>query len=106
MTRPSDTLDSIRELNLAYLHVAQRFITEDREAAQARLGLSAEIADVLAGLSPAQTLKLATSAQVLCCFRLSGDSLLSGLAEKVWAGAIARTQASNRETREQSVEAA
>jgi flagellar transcriptional activator FlhD len=80
MTRDSQTLDSIRELNLSYLMLAKRLLTEDGEAAQARLGLSADMARTLAQLSPAQTDKLASSSQVLCFFRLGGDALLAGLA--------------------------
>jgi flagellar transcriptional activator FlhD len=80
MMRDSQTLDSIRELNLSYLLLTQRLLVEEGEAAQARLGLSAEMAQTLAQLSPAQTAKLASSSQVLCFFRLGGDALLAGLA--------------------------
>jgi flagellar transcriptional activator FlhD len=87
MMRDSQTLDSIRELNLSYLLLAQRLLTEDREGAQASLGLSAEMAQTLSQLSPAQATKLASSSQVLCFFRLGGDALLAGL-----AGLAQRTQ--------------
>jgi flagellar transcriptional activator FlhD len=80
MTRDSQTLDSIRDLNLSYLLLAQRLLAEDADAAQARLGLSAATAQTLAQLSPAQTVRLASSSQVLCFFRLGGDALLEGLA--------------------------
>jgi flagellar transcriptional activator FlhD len=80
MMRNSQTLDSIRELNLSYLLLAQRLLVEDRAGAQARLGLSEEMADTMAKLTPAQTDKLASSSQVLCFFRMGGDALLAGLA--------------------------
>jgi flagellar transcriptional activator FlhD len=80
MMRDSQTLDSIRELNMSYLLLAQRLLVEDGEAAQARLGLSAEMAQTLTQLSTEQTAKLASSSQVLCFFRLGGDALLGGLA--------------------------
>ncbi|MDR5773479.1 flagellar transcriptional regulator FlhD [Caballeronia sp. LP006] len=80
MTHDSQTLDSIRELNLSYLLLAQRVLTEDRDAAQAHLGLSAEMAQTLTQLSPDQTVRLASSSQLLCFFRLGGDALLTGLA--------------------------
>jgi flagellar transcriptional activator FlhD len=80
MMRDSQTLDSIRDLNLSYLLLAQRLVVEDSEGAQARLGLSADMAQTLAQLSPDQTAKLASSSQVLCFFRLGGDALLGGLA--------------------------
>lgn len=88
MTHDSQTLDSIRELNLSYLLLAQRVLVEDREAAQAHLGLSSEMAQTLTQLSPAQTVKLASSSQLLCFFRLGGDALLAGL-----AGLTERTKA-------------
>jgi flagellar transcriptional activator FlhD len=87
MTRDSQTLDSIRELNLSYLLLAQRLLTEDKEGAQARLGLSAQTAETLSQLSPAQATKLASSSQVLCFFNLGGDALLAGL-----TGLAERTQ--------------
>lgn len=103
MHRTTESLDSIRELNLAYLFVAQRLLNEDSAAAQSRLGLSPEMAGVLVSLSPAQTLKLASSSQLLCVFRMSDETLLSGLAEKLSGGAIARAQVPSRETRDQPV---
>jgi flagellar transcriptional activator FlhD len=80
MMRDTQTLDSIRELNLSYLLLAQRLLNEEGEAAQARLGLSAEMAQTLTQLAPAQVDRLASSSQVLCFFRLGGDALLTGLA--------------------------
>jgi len=80
MTHASHDLASIRELNLSYLTLARRVLASDREAAQSHLGLSAEIAETLLKLSPAQTEKLASSSQVLCFFRMSTDAMLAGLA--------------------------
>ncbi|WP_250475235.1 flagellar transcriptional regulator FlhD [Caballeronia sp. GAFFF1] len=80
MTHASPDLSSIRELNLSYLTLARRVLASDREAAQAHLGLSAEIADTLLNLSPAQADKLASSSQLLCFFRMSADEMLGGLA--------------------------
>ncbi|QSN64020.1 MULTISPECIES: flagellar transcriptional regulator FlhD [unclassified Caballeronia] len=82
MTHASPDLSSIRELNLSYLTLARRVLASDREAAQAHLGLSAEIADTLLNLSPAQTDKLASSSQLLCFFRMSADEMLGGLASR------------------------
>ncbi|WP_244851378.1 flagellar transcriptional regulator FlhD [Caballeronia sp. SL2Y3] len=62
--------------------LARRVLASDREAAQAHLGLSAEIADTLLNLSPAQTDKLASSSQLLCFFRMSADEMLGGLASR------------------------
>ncbi|WP_248323684.1 flagellar transcriptional regulator FlhD [Caballeronia sp. Sq4a] len=82
MTHASPDLSSIRELNLSYLTLARRVLASDREAAQAHLGLSAEIADTLLNLSPAQADKLASSSQLLCFFRMSADEMLGGLASR------------------------
>ncbi len=45
--------NEIRELNLAYLMLAQQMIREDRDAAMFRLGVSEEVADMIESLSPA-----------------------------------------------------
>ncbi|BBQ00291.1 hypothetical protein BSFA1_54190 [Burkholderia sp. SFA1] len=79
MNTTSD-LSAIRELNMSYLMLARRVLAFDREAAQSHLGLSADMADLLLKLSPEQTLKLASSSQVLCFFRMSTDAMLGGLA--------------------------
>jgi flagellar transcriptional activator FlhD len=79
--KSAQLLEEIRDANLSYLMLAQRMIREDREEAMFRLGLSAEVADVVAGLSPAQILKIAASNMVMCRFRFSEDmvwNLLTG----------------------------
>jgi len=81
MNTTSD-LSAIRELNMSYLMLAQRVLASDREAAQSHLGLSVDMADMLLKLSPEQTLKLASSSQVLCFFRMSTDAMLTGLASR------------------------
>ena len=62
-------LDEIRDANLTYLMLAQALIRKDRAQALFRLGLSEEVADVVAGLSAAQILKIAASNMVMCRFR-------------------------------------
>jgi flagellar transcriptional activator FlhD len=70
-------LDEIRETNLSYLMLAQRMLREDREQAMFRLGLSAEVADIVARLSPAQVLKVAASNVLMCRFRFTDDVVWS-----------------------------
>ena len=60
----------IADLNLNYMLLAQKLLREDRATAMLRLGMSREVADVLAGMSLAEVVKLATSNFVLCAFRL------------------------------------
>lgn len=71
--------ESIREINLSYLTLVQRLLREDRGEGMTKLGLSAPLADVLSGLSPEQTLKLASRDQLVCFFRLNGDAMLGVL---------------------------
>lgn len=66
----ADATKEITDLNLTYLLLAQKLLREDRPAAMLRLGISAEMADLLAGMSLAETVKLAASNFVLCAFRL------------------------------------
>lgn len=74
-----DIQESIREVNLSYLMLAQSMLREDRAVGMFRLGLSAEVADLLAGLSLAQVVKLASSNHLLCAFRFNDQMLLSAL---------------------------
>lgn len=69
--------EGIRELNLTYLMLAQQMIKEDRAAAIFRLGLSQDLVDVIAGLSPAQVVKMAASNMLLCRFRFDETLLLN-----------------------------
>ena len=71
-------LAEIREANLTYLMLAQNLIRKDRAEALFRLGLTEEAADLLALLSPAQLLKIASSNMLLCRFRVD-DDLVWGL---------------------------
>jgi flagellar transcriptional activator FlhD len=71
-------LSEIREANLSYLMLAQSLIRADRDQALFRLGISEEAADMIATLSPAQTMKIAAGNQLLCRFRMD-DELVWGL---------------------------
>lgn len=66
-------LDEIKELNLAYLILAQNLIRADRAEALYRLGLTEETADGLASLSAAQLMKIANANLVMCRFRFDDD---------------------------------
>lgn len=82
MESMTDIPNEIREINLAYLLLAQRMLREDREMGMFRLGVSAELADVLGALSIAQVVKIAGSNQLLCRFRMQDHVVLAALAEK------------------------
>ena len=66
-------LAEIREANLSYLMLAQSLIRADREQALFRLGVSEETANLIATLTPAQMMKIATGNTLLCRFRMDDD---------------------------------
>ena len=63
----------IRDANLTYLMLAQNVIRKDKAEALFRLGISEESAGLIATLSPAQILKIASSPMLLCRFRVDDD---------------------------------
>ena len=71
-------LMEIRETNLSYLMLAQSLVRADREQALFRLGISEETATMLAMLTPAQIMKIASSNTLLCRMRCD-DDLVWGL---------------------------
>ncbi|MGL1834326.1 flagellar transcriptional regulator FlhD [Rhodocyclaceae bacterium SMB388] len=73
-----DFQDEIRELNLAYLMLAQQMLRDDRETAMLRLGIGDEVADLIIGLSSTRLVRMATSQMLLPSFRFD-DPLLVGL---------------------------
>lgn len=82
MSASSEMLSEIKEVNLSYLLLAQRLLREDKAMGMFRMGISAELAEVLANLSLAQTVKLSASNQMLCRFRFDDHAFLSSLADK------------------------
>lgn len=63
----------IRDANLTYLMLAQNLIRKDKAAALFRLGVSEESATLIATLSAAQMLKIASGTMLLCRFRMDDD---------------------------------
>jgi flagellar transcriptional activator FlhD len=92
-TNNASTLAEIREVNLSYLLLAQRLLQEDRPSAMFRMGLSEQLADLLASLNLAQVVKIAASNQLLCRFRFDDHAILSSLADKEKSAALAHTHA-------------
>lgn len=68
----------IRDANLTYLMLAQQMLRVDRAEALYRLGLSAEVADIVSSLTTAQLLKIASTTMLLARFRFD-DSLVWSL---------------------------
>ncbi|RZI43198.1 flagellar transcriptional regulator FlhD [Herbaspirillum sp. HC18] len=90
----NDYLSEIRDVNLSYLMIAQQMIRHDRAEAIFRLGISGEIADLLASMSNAQVLKLASCNVMLSRFRFNDTEILSTLLRDKAASATAPVHAS------------
>jgi flagellar transcriptional activator FlhD len=75
----NDYLSEIRDVNLSYLMIAQQMIRQDRAEAIFRLGISGEIADLIASLSNAQVLKMASCNMMLSRFRFNDTEILGTL---------------------------
>lgn len=75
-------LAEIREANLTYLMLAQRLIRADKAEATFRLGVSEESADLLAALSPAQLIKLASQNTLLCRFQAEDEMVFALLTSR------------------------
>ena len=86
-------LDEIRETNLSYLLLAQQMIKTDKAAGMFRLGVSQDVADILAQLSPAQTIKMAASNMLLCRFRFDDRMILGLLVDHGKAKPMAQSHA-------------
>lgn len=66
-------LNEIRDANLSYLLLAQHLIRSDRAEALYRLGISEEVAGMIAGLTLAQCLRIASRNVLISRFRFEDD---------------------------------
>lgn len=74
MDRP-DFQGEIRELNLAYLMLAQNMLRNDRATAMFRLGVSDELADVIETLTASKLVRMAGSQMLIPRFRFDDAQL-------------------------------
>ena len=77
MLNNAQLMQEIREANLSYLMLAQHLIREDREQALYRLGISDEVADMIAMLTPAQVMKIAGNNMLICRMRFDDNMVWS-----------------------------
>ena len=77
----SQIQSEIKEINLSYILLAQQMINEDKVSSIFRLGISEEMANLIAGLTPAQMLKMAASNMMLCRFRFDERLLLNMISD-------------------------
>jgi flagellar transcriptional activator FlhD len=66
-------LQEIREVNLAYLMLAQHMVRTEKAQSRYRLGVSDEVAAIIEQLTPAQLMKIAGSNQLILRFRFDDD---------------------------------
>ena len=69
--------EEIKQANLSYMLLARQMIQEDKATAIFRLGISEEMAELVAGLSSAQLIKMAASNLLLCRLRFDEKCLLN-----------------------------
>lgn len=74
-------LNEIREANLSYLVLAQTLVRTDRAEATVRLGLSEEVADMIARLTMPQILRIAAQGMLICRFRFDDQIIWSLLTD-------------------------
>lgn len=89
----TDMLSEVRDANLNYLMLARQMISADRASAIFRLGLSAELADLLDGLSSAQVVRLASGNMMLARFRFDDQAILGMLTRHNRDASLAHTHA-------------
>lgn len=89
----SDMMAEIRDANLSYLMLAQQMIRSDKATAIFRLGIGADIADLLEKLSAPQILKLAGANTMLARFRFDDNAILSILTDHNKGSALAQSHA-------------
>lgn len=80
----------IQDVNLSYLLLAQRLIREDKFAAGFRLGLEESIMDRLVELSLLQLVKLSSTSQLICQFRIENEMILNCLTKESRVDALQR----------------
>ncbi len=80
--------DEIRELNLAYLVLAQHLLREDRAQALYRLGISETVAELIESLTTAQLLRIAASGVLVCRFSFDEDLVWNLLANYSREGTV------------------
>jgi flagellar transcriptional activator FlhD len=100
----NDSSESIREINLSYIMLVQRLLQKDRSAGMLRLGLSKEVADILAALTLAQVVKFAASNHLLCSFRFNDHAMLSALTDSTHRADIAEERTAVSMVRQQAVQ--
>jgi flagellar transcriptional activator FlhD len=77
----SELLKHIYDINLSYLLLAQRLISNDKASAMFRLGVTEEMANSLSELTLPQMVKLAETNQLICQFRFNENQTITRLTQ-------------------------
>ena len=64
-----EALAEIQELNMTYLLLAKQLLSEDREAALFRLGITEDVANYITSLSAKKLARISRTNQFLCSLR-------------------------------------
>lgn len=78
----SELLKHIYDINLSYLLLAQRLISQDKASAMFRLGINEDMASTLSGLTLPQMVKLAETNQLICQFRFDNHQTITRLTQE------------------------
>ncbi|APC11145.1 MULTISPECIES: flagellar transcriptional regulator FlhD [Providencia] len=79
MSSTTDFLKHIYDINLSYLLLAQKLISQEKASAMFRLGISDAMATTLAELTLPQLVKLAETNQLICQFRFENSDTIEKL---------------------------
>ena len=74
-------LNEIREANLSYMVLVQNLVRRDRAEAMVRIGLSEDVADLIAGLTVPQMLRIAARNVLIFRFRFDDEIVWSLLTD-------------------------
>lgn len=77
----SELLKHVYDINLSYLLLSQRLISQDKASAMFRLGITEEMATTLGDLTLPQMVKLAETNQLICQFRFSDNQTITRLTQ-------------------------
>ena len=80
---PTEQLSAeIRDINLSYLMLAQAMIRADKAQALFRLGISEDVADLIAAMSSQQLVRAASRNLMLCAMRFEDEMVWGLLTER------------------------
>ncbi|WP_342323940.1 flagellar transcriptional regulator FlhD [Kosakonia sp. BYX6] len=85
-----EQMQSIQDLNLSYLLLAQRLIREDKIAAGFRLGLNETTLETLNHLSLPQLIKLSSTGQLISRLRIDDEVVINCLTKDSRIDALQR----------------